>query len=285
VPEDIDHDGTPRRVVPTVENPHWQASKCNMCHREESGRFQPIAPRDVDAGCLVCHDGVKAVAESHPVGWPAAGPRTQTPDGWPLNDGRIGCLTCHDIRKHCDSNATRPELNSALVRGYDPRDQTASCRNCHVGSSMRVNPHLPRIEGLPGTGATCTFCHAGTPAIEPGPEVRVDPRLRGESTSICLGCHAMHADPAPEGHLRRTVPAEILARIEKRRAAAGGTSRRLPLDNNRVTCSTCHNPHAANYDTPAAPDDSPPAPPVGAPADMHKLRLDPLTLCAYCHGE
>ncbi|MBK9128042.1 MAG: hypothetical protein IPM13_09600 [Phycisphaerales bacterium] len=270
-----------------ADNPHWEASKCSACHTMTTGRPDPIAPERVDALCVGCHDGRRAPADPHPIGWAAAGGRTRPPPGWPLVEGRIGCLTCHDMIQHCDAGAVRPEDNSALVRDYDSSNPYEFCRICHVQEKWRVNPHRNQVAGFGGAHA-CAFCHIASPERTDGGGWTFDPGLRGGSNQLCLGCHTMHADPAPEGHLDREVtPAVLAAMLDAERrvfGTAGPEPRLLVLENGRITCATCHTPHAEDPE------------PIGlftsamtrarsrAPEDEHKgLRVEHLALCRHCH--
>jgi hypothetical protein len=286
-----------RRAVSTAANPHWKPESCGACHALEADRVRPIEPQAVDALCLSCHDGKRASEESHPVGWPAAGPRTRAPEGWPLVDGRIGCLTCHDIRRHCDVRASRPAENPALVRGFNPRDAAASCMSCHVAQTWRINPHLDMGGGAGATANGCAFCHTSRPPIPSDGRRRFDARLREESSRLCLNCHTMHADPAPEGHLDALAPDSMVRTMLAREKSFPGQTADappegilepgadrppalLPLEDGRVECYSCHNPHP--------PGLFPSGTVLGArsasPADEKKsLRMDQIDLCRYCH--
>lgn len=274
-----------------AQNPHWRPDRCGTCHTMNGAIAEPIARDAIDAKCISCHDGDQAIQEAHPVGWPAAGPRTQAPPDWPLLEGRITCLTCHDVRRHCDQTAQRPAENPALVRGHDPRNPMASCAPCHTEASWRLNPHVNQISGFAMGTTACAFCHTGPPHERPDGGWTFDPSLREKPPALCLNCHTMHADPAPQGHLGAAVAPEMFARIAKNQGArataigAEGASL-LPLTDGRVTCATCHNPH-------------PPSPTQAevftnphwnarstAPVDEGKaLRVEHMQLCSYCHGK
>jgi hypothetical protein len=240
--------------------------------------------------CLSCHDGKTAIDEAHPVGRVAQTARTKAPEGWPLVDGRIGCLTCHDIRKHCDAPGARPADNPGVVRAFDAANPLASCTQCHVSQEWRVNPHRSEIAGLASPGAACGFCHVSTPRRAATGAWEFEAKLRDRPTKLCLNCHTMHADPAPSGHLGASVNTNMLRAIAacearlKGAASPGSPAGLLPLDDGRVSCATCHNPHATDGPLAALLPR-----PFGTarstePADAGKgLRLPHMQLCLSCH--
>lgn len=269
-------------LTPGIANPHFDKTQCGACHVLRDGQAAPIAAQETDALCLSCHDGRQAVAEAHPIARISETAQTRTPVGWPTIDGRIGCLTCHDIRRHCD-NPVRPVSNAALVRGYDPLTPLASCRQCHVTESWRANPHRGAVAGANSPTASCGFCHVrGSGMNESESVTEFADDLRDAPTKLCLNCHTMHADPAPQGHLDKLVPDVILNAMKREGGSASTTL--LPLAGDAVTCATCHNPHpagaeyAALFKSPAAKMRS------SDPADAHKsLRMPHVELCLHCH--
>lgn len=261
-----------------VADPHWDPGSCRVCHGDDPSMRQPIAGAQADALCLSCHDGKKASDEAHPIGRVAATVSTRAPDGWPLVDGRLGCLTCHDMKDHC-AKPERPIDNPNFIRGYEAGDSLASCRNCHAATDTRMNPHLTIA------ATSCGFCHQRPPEIPADGVARGDPLLRAPGSRVCLGCHVVHPDPAPRGHLG----AEATPAIRMNLAAAadtldgpGAASSPLPLAEDRVQCYTCHNPHAPGLFGAATP--------LGRRADPadpynYHLRLDATALCVACHGK
>ncbi len=279
----------------TAINPHWNAGRCTQCHR--SGVDRPIEPAAVDALCLSCHDGVQAPADPHPIGRATVTETAQTPPDWPTAGGVIGCLTCHDIVRHCDPAARRPAVNSVLLRGYDPQRPLAYCGLCHPPDRAgRFSPHRQRDDAGHPREAACLFCHTRRPDIPVDGRRQFEPLLRTESSALCTNCHQPHWDLSPRGHVDRPVTPAIRewmtvrelsresdASLDDLRRAARATDRPpawLPLGNDRVTCYTCHNPHYTGL--------FPPDTELGAlarnPADrVSALRTDWIELCSECH--
>ncbi len=270
------------RVTPTVANPHWEPTGCAACHTESPPRA--IARDRADAICLSCHDNQKAVAEVHPIGRAATSAMTRPADGFPLVDGKLGCLTCHDVARHCDPTARPSASNPALVRAFDRAAPLEFCRQCHIADNWRFNPHQPKIDGQTSQ-RTCLFCHevsngtAGDSAskrVSRETALRVDgTRLHAEPTRLCLGCHTVHADLAPNGHLGQRIDAS-----DRYRPPVDAS---LPLHSDRITCATCHNPHRFNDRDPAPFRIGTLAPSVADRAILLRQSYD--RLCTNCHPQ
>jgi hypothetical protein len=276
-------------------NPHWHPERCARCHESDGGRA--IEPARVDGLCLSCHDGVQAPADPHPIGRRAVSEVAQTPPDWPTVNGVIGCLTCHDIRRHCDPQARRPAANPALLRHYDPQQPLAYCGQCHPSDRAgRFSPHRQRDDTGQPREEACLFCHTRTPDVPADGRRRFEPWLRTESSALCTNCHSPHWDLSPRGHVDRPVTPAIrewmiireLSRtsdaswddLVRAAQAPDRHPARLPLGNDQVTCYTCHNPHYAGL--------FPPDTELGAlarnPADRASaLRTDWIELCSECH--
>ncbi len=295
-------------LVAGVENPHWQPQRCTACHGDMvGGAPAKIARDETNTLCLSCHDGRKAVADPHPIGRAPRSAMAQTPPDRPLVNGGIGCLTCHDIVRHCSTTAQRPLDNPALVRDHDPYDPAASCKTCHVASGWRVNPHVGLVETGGDTAhspatqlnatATCRYCHVAAPRQAGDGRWAFEPALRAEASQLCLNCHTMHADPAPNGHMNATVAAPMQERMrawERRRGlapsqtiagnAAAAAPRLLPLEGGRIGCATCHNPHAAEPWPPELFQRAELRARSTAAVDAGKaLRVEHIELCRHCH--
>jgi len=276
-------------------NPHWHPQRCARCH--ESGPGQRPEPARVDGLCLSCHDGLQAPADPHPIGRQAVSDIAQTPADWPTAGGVIGCLTCHDIKRHCDPSARRPAVNPMLLRGYDPQRPLAYCATCHPSEeASRFSPHRQLDRAGKVREEACLFCHVRRPELPADGRRRFDPQLRTATSALCTNCHAPHWDLSPRGHVDRPVPEAIyqwmrlreiarhsavspdeavqLARLSDRPPA------RLPLGDGRVTCYTCHNPHHDGL----FPADSELGSLASNPLDRAgALRTDWIELCSECH--
>ena len=98
----------------------------------------------------------------------------------------------------------------------------------------------PLLKALPEIKKDCAICHV----LEEGK--RTD-RLKKQLSGLCLDCH-----------LGRVAPSEHKVDIVPSMQVSG-----LPLTDGKITCITCHDPHANRYGT--------------------LLRLKETDLCLACH--
>jgi len=296
-PSGVAVDWKPHFPQSVAINPHWNADRCTSCHEREGERLQPIAPEATDRLCLSCHDGFQAPADPHPIGRPAETELVATPPSWPRVADLIGCLTCHDIKRHCRPQARRPAVNYVLLRGYDPQRPLDYCANCHRADVVgRFSPHSQRDATGRIREEACFFCHTQRPEIPADGRRRFEPHLRDESSDLCLNCHIRHWDLSPRGHVDRPVTPRIRQwmlmreldlehdagpqRLAQLAARSRRPPARLPLGKEMVTCYTCHNPHYAGL----FPPDSELGAMASNPPDRAKaLRADWIDLCSECH--
>jgi len=247
---------------PTTQaaNPHWRPDGCPSCHQISQGKAVAISPRQADLICLDCHDGKRARAESHPIGCALEGDRFVRPKDWPLVDGRLGCLTCHDVRRICNRSVRRSLANPAFLRGRKVNDPRTFCANCHRRTLYKkFNPHLMLTADKLAREDLCRFCH--TKMLDRTAMQRVGtPALRTNPLSLCASCHARHVDYFQPGHIGAKVPKDMVAYMAAREStgptsrpsrdllarlrSSGAKPRFLVLDGDgRIVCTTCHNPH------------------------------------------
>ncbi|MBI5864895.1 MAG: hypothetical protein HZB38_10380 [Planctomycetes bacterium] len=257
-----------RARAASVANPHWTPDGCKACHGEQSqGSPAPIAADRVDALCVSCHDGKQAIDEFHPIGISVTSDKTHIPADRPLVNGRLGCATCHDIRSHCTA-AGRPADNPVFVRGYYAFQPFSTCNACHAEGNWRVSPHQSQSAVATNSASGCRQCHVSAPKRRDDGTYDFDSSLRVAGVGLCLGCHQMHADPAPDGHLGKRPEQMAFS---------------LPLDNGAIYCATCHNPHAPDAE-PAAVFSAAGRTRSTSPVDEKKaIRLEYKTLCRNCH--
>ena len=276
-------------------NPHWDPQGCSLCHDAHDREYRPIPTADADALCLKCHDGTRASAEPHAIGRSFESPGVRRPEGWPVVDGRLACLTCHDVLEHCRSDAASPAVDSAFLRGPPQGGRAAFCTKCHESAPAQrpYNPHrVLAASGRIERGA-CEVCHKGglpataraplTAASDPGP-------LRQPELVLCTGCHKRHLDYFSPGHIGRVMPAAYTERLISGKCGTDDTGcipgeAPMPLgEGGRILCSTCHNPHEQGL---FAPEDAWGRGGIAVDAEPRRLPFWGLReeLCRACHDQ
>lgn len=251
-----------RGRVEKAPNPHWNLQDCNACHgRGADGAVQPIPLEKVNAMCWTCHDGKRAHQEVHPVARVFAGEVVNP--GWPAPDNQLSCVTCHDFGPGHARGGPRPDRNAWMLRSYTGGSLTEWCAKCHEASPAHkpFNPHVMLGPKGEVNARNCLLCHRVSEGVDR--QVRLGkPDLVADELSLCVRCHTRHVDYFTPGHIGAPVPPRIkaymLAREDAGMEAAVSAeqieakmgspreTKLLPLGlNDRVVCSTCHNPHQA----------------------------------------
>ncbi len=262
----------------TAPNPHWTEDGCVVCHGPRAEGSMRMDRATVDEMCLKCHDGMLASAEVHPMGRPVTGPQTVLPAGWPANDNRLSCLTCHDVLPGCRTDARRPPTNPALLRGDLLGGLDRFCAKCHVATPHGLDtPHVMVTAGGTVDGHACRRCHDAT--LDPVKAALQkshtgEARLRSDEVTLCGSCHTRHEDWFSPGHIGARPSEEILKNM--------AVSDLPPGRDGTVVCSTCHNPHqrglfAENSLLGRGARDA------NATTRTFALRLERGSICAACH--
>ena len=292
-----------------AENPHWQKDGCPSCHKMDQDTTLPIAPDQVDLVCLSCHNGDNARSEVHPI--QRTLPETDLftkPENWPLNDGKLGCLTCHDVKQACDQSLNRPLINPLFLRDRWQGNQQQFCQNCHVSSI--VNKFVPHIM-ISGSNdiinmsedndidePVCLLCHLELPDRN-SLKRSGNPKLRSSQDVLCKTCHQMHRTLFNPGHMTVTISPETQAYMYAReilgptsqisniylnrlKESAAQPTRLVPDSQGNMTCTTCHNPHQENVFPPDSVLAFQPMWLIGpsrikSPSTNNKI-------CVYCHN-
>jgi predicted CXXCH cytochrome family protein len=227
---------------PSIASPHWSEAGCVACHRFTGDRPNSIPRERIDALCLRCHNGRLARAERHPIGRTFDVPNLSKPPDWPTVDGRLGCVTCHEIITACRHPA-RPVRNAAFVRGFNPDAPLRFCAHCHEARAYhRYDPHRMLDDDGKTIEGACLTCH--TRAMARDVKTRTGhAALRSDGITLCVGCHNRHVDWFEPGHIGAMLNEKVKAQLARRATAIGD---RLPTEApGRVVCATCHNPHQA----------------------------------------
>ncbi len=223
-------------------NPHNRETLCSLCH-VDSERFALII-RDPVLLCNRCHMSPRVVGDIHP---PAEIPEGMSiPEGWPVKEGRLTCLTCHEIGHPEDKGLEK------LLRGGPYGGLNEFCGPCHrPGEAGEENPH-ELVRQLKG----CTTCHDTLPVF--GRDTAQTVSFVASINLLCLRCHEVQPHPGGTTHIQRLSG----KRIES-------IPYYLPLDRyQRITCATCHNPHLDS-----------------SQGLKLRESIEGMSICGSCHGQ
>ena len=249
---------------------HYTGKYCADCHEQtpqEGGNKFLKFSGDFNKLCK-CH--VQAPDNYiHPVGIePSQEKNAKIPAELPLQEGKITCLTCHDIYWQCQKR--RVDKNS--LRGSPFTKRSDFCYKCHDDASyMMLDPHSQLNAWGKIIVEKCLYCHTEKP--DENRAHYKDVQFIGDLEVICQRCHVIRGNHAGNvDHMVKPSP-KALARMQAMEIEFGII---LPLDENgQLTCITCHNPH----DKGVIQAESPAAKGAGS---KYRHRL-PGKLCVECH--
>jgi hypothetical protein len=254
--------------APKTAEYHYTGEYCTDCHdqipQEGGNKFLKFGG-DYNKLCK-CHAPENYV---HPVDIELSREKkAEIPTELPLQNGKITCLTCHDIYWQCRKR--RVDKNSLRGRPFPKRSDF--CYKCHEKADygmldihVQLNAHGKIIVDK------CLYCHTDKPDEN---RARYDNvKFIGDLEMMCQRCHVIRGSHAGNFNHLVKPSAKALARMQAMEKKFGIV---LPLDKNgQLTCITCHNPH----DKGVIRAGSPAAKGAGS---KYRQRL-PGRLCIECH--
>ena len=205
-----------------VIRPHFRRGLCFACHANTDD--YTLRDEDVNVVCDRCHASGKILSNIHPLR--KVPPSITVPKGWPLANGSLTCLTCHD-QGHEDQPRSR-----FMLHGGPYATPRAVCRNCHTTDLAASRVHQEINEGR-----SCEMCHKTRPT--PGVDTARTVTFLASPDLLCMRCHDQSAGDGQVHH------GAVLGReVEDGHLMSG-----LPLYGGRVICATCHNPHLSESRT------------------------------------
>ncbi|UCF87874.1 MAG: hypothetical protein JSV70_05395 [bacterium] len=224
-------------------NPHWKNVMCVTCHRgePEKGNSKLRMNGDINGLCERCHNSEIAVEFLHPVGCEPSD-KVNIPEDMPLLDGKITCQTCHksSLQESGENVSVALRSNSAFLR-YELFSPGEFCFKCHIKDFFsRINVHDQLTEDGEIKTRMCSGCHFVRPEDDGDPTLTtgwdVDPK------EYCLMCHKrrIYTQNHPAGPHLVEPSRDTLYTLLDAEARIGAP---LPLYEDRITCSTCHDPH------------------------------------------
>lgn len=154
--------------------------------------------------------------------------------------GEETCLTCH-------SGQEKGYADSPHHRATDPRTPAAaqSCETCHGPGSKHIeDPATNKMRQFSTmkpdeVTAVCTTCHnRGEHALWDG--------STHESRGVtCTTCHSVHSAESQKGLLKKKTEIEVCATCHRDKVTKLMKSGHMPLNEGKMTCSSCHNMHGS----------------------------------------
>jgi hypothetical protein len=256
-------------------NIHYTGKYCMVCHEQTPLKGNKYLKYGEDYKQLCrCHYRT-AARDVHPSDVEAPKEfKKRMPNDFPLRNGKIACITCHDVFAQCRNGKPNGAFKSGrnFLRGGPYKKQTTLCFKCHDNTKYeKFNPHNQLDKNGKIITLKCLYCHKKVPDVKT--EGFKDVALIGGLGPLCVRCH--HKEDKTTLHARhlRKPSDKVLARIKQMEIEFGIV---LPLDDDgKITCATCHNPHEKGVI---------PAERAGAKGagEVHRHRL-PGNICIKCH--
>jgi predicted CXXCH cytochrome family protein len=163
------------------------------------------------------------------------------PETFPLDNGKLSCLTCHDVLPQMKADFVLKSMNRKFVRGAPYEVLSRFCFYCHKQEEYKkTNPHQQLDDRGRIVDDRCLFCHQSVPDPLQVKHIS-DVSFKTSLSQYCVNCHFQQktGHPARADHLK-ALP-DFLESLVPERARAQHAE--LPLDGDRIFCGTCHNPH------------------------------------------
>ncbi|TLN08163.1 hypothetical protein FDZ71_10500 [bacterium] len=250
--------------------PHSNRAGCLGCHPENMKAFgDPVfTGDDPDKRCQRCHpvnhDSVHSVkvassAKTFPMDFST----------FPLGkDKKTTCSSCHD--EPCGEKIS--VKNPEFLRGGPYSMFTDFCYNCHPKAGPGgLNPH-DQVDAAGNIVMTaCIFCHTRDASSTPEDPGKL--AFRYSPLELCVKCHEPWPHPSGINHVTE-IPEKKKKQLDDYVNRHGV---KMPIDSKgRVTCTTCHNPHAKGVVTGKSA--------LGA-EEEHSWRVPSFAeLCTPCHA-
>ncbi|MBK8229616.1 MAG: cytochrome c3 family protein [Candidatus Eisenbacteria bacterium] len=231
--------------------------RCDACHNPHGSNEPALLLKPMGELCASCHAVTPALKEKH--------------KGYPLNAD--ACLSCHDPHASKELKLMQASTHAPFAQGnctacHNPAGGLkatgqAQCTLCH--SKVKEEMARPVKHPAMSDGEACLNCHsphagAGPSLMKSASEITVcgechDPAMfRGKSSHLdktpnCAACHDPHG--GENAKLLKASPEQVCLSChesgEKHNHPLGADFKD-PRTDGPLTCLSCHNPHASQFD-------------------------------------
>jgi predicted CXXCH cytochrome family protein len=266
-------------TLATTVDIHYSAQYCTECHVNIPRKGSNPELRYAGDFKLLCRCHYSNTNNYvHPVDRrPSPDMIDRIPAQFPLWEGQIACITCHDIYIQChDRPLDRAFLkDQKFLRGLPYESEAGICFRCHnIENYRKYNPHQQLNAQKEIIKDKCLYCHSVVPDTKQTSAKNAG--LIGNMKALCIRCH-MQA-PRQDFHAKhlRKPTVDVLNRMKQLEVQENIV---LPLtEDGMITCATCHNPHEKGV----IPDVRAGA--KGAGEKWRQRLADTNTLCIKCHA-
>jgi DmsE family decaheme c-type cytochrome len=168
---------------------------------------------------------------------PAPKPAPQSAAGYV---GQDTCLGCHDDKMKGQFEKSPHAMKT------DPRSPAAKlgCESCHgPGGKHADDPGTHKTKNLRSTGSaaeineTCTACHSRQN------HVLWDGSQHESRGLACSTCHSVHSPKSEDKQLKEVTQRELCATCHRDKISKLDRSGHMPVREQKMECSSCHNVH------------------------------------------
>ena len=170
----------------------------------------------------------------------AQAPTPAPPAGGVGYVGQDTCVTCHE-----DQGKGRYE-KSPHAATSDSRSPAAKqgCESCHGPGAKHVeDPATNKLKNLKATGQatvineTCTSCHSRQNHV-------LWEGSQHETRGLaCSTCHSVHSPKSEDKQLKEVTQRELCATCHRDKISKLDRSGHMPVREQKMECSSCHNVH------------------------------------------
>jgi len=163
----------------------------------------------------------------------------------------VGAETCKGCHEDAYNQFAHTKMGRLFLKQPRSASERMACENCHGPGAQ----HVAQGGGGPGKDPKLiTFAKNDRTPIEQRNQVCLTCHTKGarifwqgsshESRDVaCTSCHKVMTDHSPRAQLAKASEIDTCGTCHLERRAQQMRSSHMPLRENKMTCTSCHNPH------------------------------------------